>query len=135
MYDFKGGKGEENIMIIDRYGKLSKSVRKQVILDINTVKILNSKLESKSSYGGGTASCFDPHLGVVYYLKNKPVAHISVCLDCNRLQSSIEINAQKQGKNGKGKDAYYLLDGMSKSFRNYLNGLVLKYKFSHPAKS
>ncbi|MBW8522843.1 hypothetical protein K0U91_15135 [Chryseobacterium chendengshani] len=117
IYDFEGGKGSESMYIIGDNGKLSKNVKKQVVLDQKTIKILNTKLESKLSYGAGTASCFEPHLGIVYYFKNKLVAHISVCLDCNRLQSSKNIIAQNQGRIGTGKDSYYLLDGMSKSFR------------------
>lgn len=134
MYDFSGGKGEGIISIIDDKGNLAETVKKKVILDQETAKILSKKLESKESFGGGTAACFNPHLGIVYYLKNNPVAHISVCLDCNRLSSSKNIPAQNQGKIGKGKDTYYLSDGMSKSFRKYLNGLLKKYNFSHQIK-
>ena len=76
MYDFEGGKGSESIYILDNNGKLSKTVRKKVILDQKTLKTLNTKLESKESYGAATASCFEPHLGIVYYLKNNPVSHI-----------------------------------------------------------
>ena len=134
IYDFSGGKGEEDFSIINEKGKLAKSVTKQIVLDKNTIMLLNQKLEDRKSFGAGTASCFDPHLGIVYYYKNKPVAHISICMDCNRLRSSKEIEVQKQGKNGKGEDIYYTLDGMSKSFRNYLNGLLKKYNFSHQIK-
>ncbi len=134
IYDFSGGKGEEDYSIINGKGKLAKSVIKEVTLDKNTITTLNQKLESKKSYGAGTASCFEPHLGIVYYYKNKPVAHISICMDCNRLESSKDIVAQHQGKNGEGKEVYYMLDGMSNSFRNYLNGLLKKYKFSHQIK-
>jgi len=133
LYDFSGGKGI-GTSIIDEKGNLSKTVIKKVILDEETTKILSKKLESKESYGGGTAACFEPHLGIVYYLKSKPTAHVSVCLDCNRLISSKNIPAQNQGKIGKGKDAYYLSDGMSKPFRKYLNGLLKKYNFSHQIK-
>jgi hypothetical protein len=134
MYDFSGGKGAEDFSIINQKGKLAKSVTKEIVLDKNTIVMLNQKLESRKSFGAGTASCFDPHLGIVYYYKDKPVAHISICMDCNRLSSSKEIPAQNQGKTGEGKETYYFLDGMSKSFRNYLNGLLKKYNFSHQAK-
>lgn len=134
IYDFSGGKGEEDYSIINEKGKLAKSVIKEVTLDRNTITTLNQKLESKQSYGAGTASCFEPHLGIVYYYKNKPVAHISVCMDCNRLTSSKDISAQHQGKNGEGKDAFYALNGMSTTFRNYLNSLLKKYNFSHQIK-
>lgn len=134
IYDFSGGKGEEDYSIINAKGKLAKSVIKQAVLDKNTITTLSQKLESRKSYGAGTAFCFEPHLGIVYYYKDKPVTHVSVCMDCNRLDSSKDISAQKQGKNGEGKDVYYTLDGMSTSFRNYLNGLLKKYNFSHQIK-
>lgn len=134
MYDFIGGKGAESLYIIDDDGNLSNTARKKVTLDKGTVKILNAKLEDKKSYGAGTAACFIPHLGIVYYLKNKPVAHISVCMDCNRLHSSKDLAAQKQGKTGNGEDSYYLLEGMSTSFRNFINNLLKKYNFSHQIK-
>jgi hypothetical protein len=134
LYDFIGDKGEEESSIIDKNGRLAKSVTKQITLDQSTIAALNKKLESRTSYGAGTSSCFIPHLGIVYYLKNKPVAFISICMDCNRLRSSKNIPAQNQGKTGKGKAAYYLLDGMSNSFRSYLNGILKKYNFSHQGK-
>ncbi|KQK25577.1 hypothetical protein AR438_08195 [Chryseobacterium aquaticum] len=134
LYDFSGGKGEGIISIIDNKGNLAKTVKKKILLDQETVKVLNKKLESRESYGSATASCFDPHLGIVYYFKNKPIAHLSICMDCNRLRSSRNIPAQNQGKTGKGEDAYYLLDGMSKPFRRYINELLKKYNFSHQIK-
>jgi hypothetical protein len=134
IYDFEGGKGEQDFYIVDEKGQLAKSIRKQVQLDKSTINTLNTKLGDKKSYGGGTAACFDPHLGIVYFLKDKIVAHISVCLDCNRLRSSIDIQAQKQGKVGTGNNAYYLSDGLSKSFRHYLNDILKKYSFSHQIK-
>jgi hypothetical protein len=130
MYDFTGGKGGD-LDIIDDNGKLASSISKQVQLGKTEANRLSSKLGSKQSYGGRTASCFDPHLGFVYYFNGKVVAHVTICLDCNRLYSSIDIPGQKQGRVGKGKDAYYLRDGMSISFRQYLNGLLKANGFSH----
>jgi hypothetical protein len=134
MFDFEGGKGNGILYIIDENGKLATTVTKQVVLTKEKIVTLNSKLGDKKSYGDATAACFDPHLGFVYYLKNKIVAHITVCLDCNRLYSSIDIPAQKQGKVGKGKDAYYIRDGLSKSFRQFLNQLLVVNNFSHQIK-
>lgn len=131
MYDFEGGKGHGILSIVDENGKLATTVSKQIQLNKETITQLNTKLESKRSYGCATAACFDPHLGFVYYLKDKIIAHITICLDCNRLYSSIDIKAQKQCKTGNGKDIYYLCDGMSKSFRQFLINIMKKNKFSH----
>ena len=130
MYDFEGGKGTDLYIINDK-GELAKSICKQVQLTKAEANRLNLKLGSKQSYGGATASCFDPHLGFVYFLNGKVVGHITICLDCNRLRSSIDIHAQKQGQVGKGEDAYYTADGLSTSFRQYLNGLLKANGFSH----
>lgn len=133
IYDF-GGMREGDFSIIDKNGQLAKSVTKQVVLEQNTVSMLNRKLEDKNSFGELPPSCFDPHLGIVYYFKEKPVAYISICMDCNRLDSSKELDSQKQGEDVIGDKVYYNLDGMSDLFRKYLNGLLKKYNFSHQIK-
>lgn len=130
MYDYLP-EGEKAGTVINSKGKLVSTVVKKVQLDSITIQKLDQKLSDKKSYGGSTAFCFDPHLGIVYYANDKVIAHVSICLSCNRLRSSIEIPAQKQGKVGEGKEAYYIADGLSKSFRSFLNGLVKKHGFSH----
>ena len=46
-----------------------------------------------STYGQGVAACFIPRHGVIFYdLKNKPIAHITICMACNRMKSSPFIN-------------------------------------------
>jgi hypothetical protein len=130
-YDFGGDSGKEVITIIEKNGKLSNSVVKSAKLDKVTGENFTKLLGQKKSYGSGTASCFDPHLGVVYYSNKKPIAYVNICLSCNRLHSSLEIANQLQGKQGEGADAYYILDGMSKTFRKKINTLLIKYKFSH----
>lgn len=130
MYDFSGGKGW-NPSIVDDKGQLATSITKQVNLDKESAINLSRRLGEKKSFGGGSAACFEPHLGFVYYLDNKIVAHITICLGCNVLVSSIPLDAQKQGKVGQGKDVYYLGAGPSKIFRKFLNGLLKKHNFSH----
>ena len=133
MYDIEGGDGSDT-SIVDDKGELATSISKIVTLRKQTITKLNIKLGDKKSYGGATDSCFDPHLGFVFYLKGNIVEHISISLDCNRLRSSIDIPAQKQGKVGNGKDAYYISDGLSKSFRQFINMLLKRNQFSHQIK-
>jgi hypothetical protein len=123
--------GEKNGSIVDQNGKSKVKVVKSVVLDPATGRVLTDKVTSKGSYGKGTAFCFDPHCGFVYYLARKPVCQIQICLECNRLSSSVEIEAQKQGKHGSGQETYFLLDGLSKDFRKYIDSLLKKYSFSH----
>ncbi|HRH51075.1 MAG TPA: hypothetical protein PLP23_20160 [Panacibacter sp.] len=132
-YDFKDI-SEKGSLIVDNNGGLLQTILKQVQLDTTTIKKLNFKLGDKKSYGSGTANCFDPHCGFVYFLKGKPVGQITICLSCNRLYSSVDIPAQKQGKQSQGKDEYYLLEGLSKSFRQFINGLLIKNNFNHQIK-
>ena len=131
MYDFKAESEGEDIYIVNAKGVLAKNIAKQIELTKQDVRSLNSKVENKKSYGEATAPCFNPHLGLVYYLKDKIVAHITVSLECNRLHSSIEIAAQKQGKVSISTDIYYTGTGLSKSFKAFINSLLHKYNFSH----
>jgi len=133
MYDFSGGK-DWNEYIVNDKGQLASSIKKQVQLDYITIQNLTDMLGKKSSFGAGEAACFVPHLGFVFYLKGEIMAYITVCLDCNGLVSSKPLDAQKQGKIGEGKDAYYMADGPSKLLRTFLNDLLKKYNFSHQIK-
>lgn len=134
MYDFEGGKGAESVFIIGDKGELAKTVKKQVQLNKKTIAALNKRLGQNESYGGAQAACFDPHLGFVYYEHGKVVAHISICLDCNVLHSSMDIPAQMQRKTGEGNSVYYLGAGLSKPFRKFLNDLLVANNFSHQLK-
>lgn len=127
----------EDPALVDNKGQLLKNVKikKQVQVDTVTINKLNKKLGDKKSYGQVIAMCFDPHLGIVYYLKGKVIRFVLVCMDCNALRADIDIPAQHQNKQGQGDKAFYLGDGMSKSFRQFLNGLLIKYNFSHQTKA
>jgi CubicO group peptidase (beta-lactamase class C family) len=132
MYDFEGGKGLPDLYIINDKGQLAKSVVKRVILDKETAAALSRRLGQKASFGGGQAACFDPHLGFVYYEHGKVVAYLTICLDCNRLYSSIEIPAQMQGVATRvGSRVDYSSAGPSKAFRTFLNELLVANHFSH----
>lgn len=130
IYDYEPN--GENPSLVDK-GQILKEVKikKQIQLDKATIERLSAKLCDKKSYGNNHADCFEPHLGIVYYLQNKIVGHVIICLDCNLLSSSIDIPALKQGEQRHGKDVYYNLDGLSKSFRQFLNDLLKKHNFSH----
>lgn len=127
----------EDPSLVDKNGQLitSAKIKKQVQLDTITIRQLNKRLGDRKSYGQVTALCFDPHLGIVYYLNGKIVRHVLVCMDCNAVRADKEIPAQQQNKQGQGDKAYYLGGGMSKSFRQFVNGLLKKYNFSHQIKA
>ena len=83
--------GEGDIEIIDDKGKLAPKIKKQITLTRPQVIKLTNIFCNTSTYGGDVAACFDPHFGIVFYKVNKPKAYVSVCLDCNYLESSIKI--------------------------------------------
>lgn len=130
MFDFNE-KGRE-IFIIDKNGRLDKSVTKQIVLDEKTAEELNKRLGSSTSYVEGAGLCFFPHLGFVYYRRHEIVASITVCLMCHRLESSITIPAQIVGVLEDKGETLYATGGISDSMMDYLNNLVKVNKFSHP---
>lgn len=127
MYDFDP-RGEKGGSIVEQNEQLTKSIKKKVVLDKATIATLNAKLNNKKSFNWGTADCFDPHLGFVYYKAEKIVGYINICLSCNRLYASFKLKAQEGDKAGNNNAV-----GMSKSFRFFLNKQLRKYNFSNQA--
>lgn len=91
-YEFKGD-GEQKIKncLKNDQSKISKSI----ILSKAQINRIESAITSKSSFGNRTMSCFDPHFALVYYKNDMIKATVDICLQCNSLQSSIEIPATK----------------------------------------
>ena len=99
---------------------------------------LEDILTSENAYGNTTASCFDPHFAVIYYMNEKIVGTISICLDCNYLISSEKIPSTEL-KMIKVSDEYsYPANGFSKMTRKeiheYLKGIEFT-KFLKPLTS
>lgn len=131
-YDFGGGKGEAVIDIIT-HGKLAPTVTQQKELTQEQIGGLTNYLGANSTYGGNKAFCFDPHLGIVFYKDKRVVAHLSICLECNYLRSSIKIPATKVKKIIIGDDYEYHAEGFSKLGRQKINSLCKQLNFSHCA--
>lgn len=99
-YEYDGEGGTE---IIDlESGQLAGKISKEKVIEKEQVTRLTKHLCDPSSYGDVRAACFDPHLGIVFYKAQKPVASISICLDCNYLLSSLEIPGARRGFSGEG---------------------------------
>lgn len=66
-------------------------------------------LENPNSYGAGQAACFDPKLGIVLYDSvNIPTEFMTICMDCNIIQTEpgkIDIDLGKQIGHGLSKEA------------------------------
>lgn len=136
IYDFESrGKTTQQLSIVSDSNTLASDIKKASALSTGESQRLSERIGQKESYGQGVAACFDPHLGIVYYKNGKHIAYITVCIDCNRLESSLEIQNQKQGKQVSDEgDEFYTAIGMSKQLRKHLNHLLKKYGFSHTIK-
>lgn len=136
LYDFEPrGEGIEALSIINKDNQLAKTIKKSKTLTSKEATQFSRTIGQKSSYGKFPAACYEPHLGIVYYKDGKVIQHITVCMDCSRLVSSIDIPNQNQGKQiSEDGEIYYSLIGMSKSLRTYLNNILIKYKFSYALK-
>lgn len=61
-------------------------------------------INSVSSYGEEGASCFEPHLGFVFYNSNDEViAHATVCLMCSWMQTSPKSCSNPISRKGSNK--------------------------------
>lgn len=132
IYDFDWrGRGVRYTSIIDENGNLPPTVKKSVKLSEKETSELSRRIGAKESYGQITASCFDPHFGMVYYHNGEIKAHVTICLACNYPSSSLEIPARNQGKEEFDGKEYYTKTGFSTPMRKYLSALKKKYGFSH----
>ena len=137
LYDYNKYTRPGASIVIEEEGKKKQlgKFEKKVTLSAKKMQQLTSKVEDPGSYGSNVAACFDPHLGIVYYKKGEIQAYINVCMDCNRLEPSLKLIVQDQGKQTTEEgEVFYTLYGMSKKFKKYLDGLLKQYDFSHRAK-
>jgi hypothetical protein len=103
----------------------------------------NKIVGDTASYGLGRASCFSPHLGIVYYRKGKIAGHISICFACNYLQATPEIPAVYFNANringidindwmkSDSPKPYKPFEGFRLSAREKLTGLCSELKFGY----
>ncbi|MBE9597981.1 hypothetical protein [Pedobacter sp. MC2016-24] len=113
-YEYEGTIGERVIGIAEK-SKLATTIKQQKALNQDEANKLTFLLGANSTYGNTYAMCFNPHLGVVFFYNNKIVYHASICLNCNRLRSSITIPATRAKYIGIGDDYKYPAEGFSKS--------------------
>lgn len=131
-YDYEGiGDSSNGGLIVSENGRFHESIKKTTELTSLQIHNFVNYIGDKSTYGNTTAFCFEPHLGIVFYKNKKIVAHLSICLDCNYLISSIEIPATSYKKIKIGDDYEYDAEGFSKLGRKQLNQLCNELNFSH----
>lgn len=84
-YNFEGD-GEN---ILDEKRQLQKKmIKKERNLSSTQINYLHTNLKDTKNFGGIYAACFNPHLAVVYYLKDKIVGSIDICFECNYFEST-----------------------------------------------
>ena len=109
--------GEGELLIEQCLKEEKEKINKMLILKKNQIEKLERILTSKNAYGNTTASCFDPHFAVVYFLKDKIVGSIDICLDCNYLIASEKIPATEFKMIKVSNDYSYPAKGFSKNTR------------------
>lgn len=110
-YDYEG-RGDR--LIIDFYGKLDKSaVLPGKVLTNQLQELLINTITDTASYGGTKAGCFDPHLGIVFYMNDSITAHVSICFECNSLYSSVYLPAEAHNLQVDSGDDYYFVRPMT----------------------
>ncbi len=128
-YEYEGNGGQR----IVKGNELIDSIEKSQALKEEEVSEFDSLLTDTGTYGALTGACFDPHLGLVYYLEGAIEAHVSICLDCNNLRSSVDIPAMEHPSHlvpvEDGED--YHAKGFSMRARKALSRLCRSLGFGH----
>lgn len=133
-YDFEGCE-EPYPAVINEKGDYVPVILSQKSLSQPQADFILSALSETSSYGKGTAACFEPKLALVFYKTDKFVAQINICLDCNYLISSIRIPAETYHKVNEGTKEEFPLPGFSKKGREAIIQLAKELNFRYGAKS
>lgn len=127
-YNFEGSE-ELYPSVIDKRGEFVPVITAQHFLNQKQADTLLYSLSQNTSYGGSTAACFMPHLGLVFYKDKKKVAVINICLDCNYLISDVNIPAMNSHKKNKGTKDEHSLFGFSTSGKQQIVNLCKELNF------
>jgi hypothetical protein len=125
-YEFQGEGGLDIETCLSEYPDRKNG---EVELPDSIVQQIESILCSDSAYGQSTSACFDPHLGIVYYLNEEVVAAVSICLECNYLESSVFIPSTEQTMIEVSDNFSYPARGFSKETRKGIYDFCLSIGF------
>jgi hypothetical protein len=89
-YDFRGEGGGS---ITNGKGRLDKTAKNGTMLSEQQIDSLIETITDTTTYGGFSAACFDPHMGIVFYKNGKAMSTIDICFECNYLVSSEILHA------------------------------------------
>lgn len=132
-YDYETHMDTEMPYIVDTKGKLNPTIVKQKVLTKQQVETLKIFLGSTDTYGETRAFCFEPHLGIVFYKNKKVVEHVSICISCRHLASSVEIPAEsfKTYTFESDPNTKFPLDGFSPKAKQFLFEFCQSLGFSY----
>jgi len=128
-YDY--GDSYDGVLIVDKEGRLDKSVLRQKELTAAETTNLLKVLGSPGTYGNGVSDCFAPHLGLVLYKGRDVVFHASICIACNYLKSSMAIPAMVRPHTDPKTGKELFGEGFSRDGQHNLETLCSSLKFSH----
>ncbi len=114
----------------DVFGRRKEVIEKKKILTKRQVEKLEAIITSKTSYGGIDMACFIPHFKVMYYLKDKIVAGVLICLECNYLKSSVKIPAIESHTVTNSEGNTYLKKGFSKHAQKRMRSYLTEIGFT-----
>jgi hypothetical protein len=126
-YDFDGC--EEPYGSVITKEKFVLVILKQQFLTQKQADKILSALTKVSTYGGVTASCFNPHFALLFFKNNKITHKIDICLDCNYLFSDIAIPAETVLQIHIGDSSHYPAIGFSKRGRKAIIDLCKEINF------
>lgn len=128
-YDYEGSM-EAYVQVVEVQG-FSPVITKQQFLNQEQVNGLTQLLSAPSSYGETTAACFEPHLGIVFYQSDTMVLQLNICLDCNRITSTLPIPATQTVLVNEGEALEYAREGFSESAVSEIVSLFKALDFSY----
>ncbi len=116
--------GEGGLLIEKCLNEEKEKINKTLNLTEKQTEELEKILTSEKAYGNTTMFCFDPHFAVIYFMNDKIVATINICLDCNYLISSEKIAATELKMITVPNDYSYPAKGFSKNTRKEINEFI-----------
>lgn len=122
--------GEAGLLIENCLEKEEEKINKTITLTEKQTEKLETILTSENAYGNSIMACFDPHFAVIYYLNEKIIGTINICLGCNYLISSEKIPATELKMIKISDDYSYPAKGFSKDTRKEIYDYIKAIGFT-----
>ena len=117
VYEYNGTGG---ILIEDAINSKPEIIIQSKSMASEVIRQFELGITDSMAYGQSTASCFDPHLGLIYWIGGKIQASINICLTCNYLKSSLVIPATEYHQISISADYAYAAKGFHKKTRKLI---------------